>query len=77
MRSLPQLEYEILQLPLELQVSLIQTLATSLTKLFPPAVQTHSTQADFKTVLLAMPNVGEDTDFVRVTDEGRVLELSA
>ncbi len=78
MRSLPQLEQEILQLSVELRISLIQTLATSLAKPFPPAVNTHSSpQTDFKTVLLAMPNVGDDIDFARVIDYGRELKLSA
>jgi hypothetical protein len=36
MRSLPQLEHEILQLPVELRISLIQTLATSLAKSLSP-----------------------------------------
>lgn len=30
---------------------------------------------DFKTALLAMPNIGEDDDFARVTDMGREIEL--
>jgi len=78
MRSLQQLEHEILQLPVELRISLIQTLATSLAKSFTPSPPTHSTQQeDFKTVLLSMPNVGEDSDFARVIDYGRELELSA
>jgi hypothetical protein len=78
MRSLPQLEHEILQLPIELQISLLQTLATSLAKSFPPALNSHSSpQTDLKTVLLSMPNVVEDADFARVIDYGRELELSA
>jgi len=78
MRSLPQLEQEILQLSVELRISLIQTLANSLAQSFPPSLKTHfSQQADFKTVLLAMPNVGDDIDFTRVIDYGRELELSA
>ncbi len=78
MRSLPQLEQEILQLPVELRISLIQTLANSLAQSFPPSLKTDfSQQEDFKTALLAMPNVGEDSDFARMSDNGREIELSA
>jgi hypothetical protein len=50
---------------------------SSLAKSFTPSPQTHSTQQeDFKAVLLSMPNVGEDSDFARVIDYGRELELS-
>lgn len=66
MRSLLQLEPEILQLSIELRISLIQTLAASLTSSFLSA-----TTADLKTLLLTMPNVGEDADFARITDEAR------
>lgn len=31
---------------------------------------------NFKAVLLAMPNVGEDEDFSRIIDTGRNIELS-
>ncbi len=71
MRSLSQLEQEILQLPIELRISLIRTLAASLTTSFSPA-----TSIDLKTLLLTMPNVGEDADFARVTEEAREVELS-
>lgn len=71
MRSLSQLEQEILQLPIELRISLIQTLAASLTSSFSP-----TPSADLKTLFLTMPNVGEDADFTRVTDEAREVELS-
>ena len=71
MRPLSQLEQEILQLPIELRISLIQTLAASLTSSFSPA-----SSADLKALLLSMPNVGEDVDFARVTEEAREVELS-
>ena len=71
MRSLSQLEQEILQLPIELRISLIQTLAASLTPSFSPA-----NSADLKAFLLSMPNVGEDADFARITEEVREVELS-
>ena len=35
-----------------------------------------NTFVDFKTALLAMPNVGEDTDFEREQDNGRNIEIS-
>lgn len=35
----------------------------------------QNTPVDFKTTLLAMPNVGEDTDFEREQDNGRNLEI--
>jgi len=34
-----------------------------------------NTAVDFKTALLAMPNVGEDTDFEREQDYGRNIEI--
>jgi len=34
-----------------------------------------NTSVDFKTALLAMPNVGEDTDFEREQDYGRNIEI--
>jgi len=33
------------------------------------------TYVNFKTALLAMPNVGEDTDFEREQDNGRNIEI--
>jgi hypothetical protein len=35
----------------------------------------QNTPADFKTALLAMPNVGKDTDFEREQDYGRNIEI--
>ncbi len=35
----------------------------------------QNTHVDFKTTLLAMPNVGEDTDFEREQDNGRNIEI--
>jgi hypothetical protein len=75
--SWQQLEHEVLQLPPATRLSFIQTLATSLTQSFSPVI-IPAPQTDFKTLLFAMPNVGDDADFARVTDEGRyVEELSA
>lgn len=34
----------------------------------------QNTSLDFKTALLAMPNIGEDTDFERKQDNGRNIE---
>lgn len=34
----------------------------------------QNTYLDFKTALLAMPNIGEDTDFERKQDYGRNIE---
>jgi plasmid stability protein len=38
------------------------------------ALQPGGTQAGFKTLLLAIPPVGEDSDFERSPDHGRELE---
>ena len=35
----------------------------------------QNTFVDFKTALLAIPNVGEDTDFEREQDNGRNIEI--
>ena len=36
----------------------------------------ESEARNFKNILLAMPNVGEDEDFSRIIDTGRNIELS-
>jgi len=47
-----------------------------LVTVLPEQTVLRDSRVDFKTALLAMPNVGEDTDFEREQDNGRNIELS-